>query len=67
MPVVFFITDAERQPILVQWLRWLVDVSGGSLPVTRIMVDCSATEIAAISEVFVDARMSLCHWHIRRA
>ncbi|KAG1607823.1 hypothetical protein G6F46_012008 [Rhizopus delemar] len=48
-----------RQPILVQWLRWLVDVSGGSLPVTRIMVDCSATEIAAISEVFVDALSSL--------
>lgn len=67
VPVVFFITDAERQPILVQWLRWLVDVSGSSLPVTRIMVDCSATEIAAISEVFVDVRISLCHWHIRRA
>lgn len=68
VPVVFFITDAERQPILVQWLKWLVDVAGGVLPVKRIMVDCSQTEISSIREVFGESvSISLCHWHIRRA
>lgn len=69
VPVAFFITDSEVQPVIAQWLKWMLDISGGSLPVTRIMVDCSRAEISAIKEVFGDrdVSVSLCHWHIRRA
>lgn len=67
VPVCFFITDAEKQPILVQWLKWLVDVAG-PLPVKKIMIDCSRAEISAIHEVFGPSfNVLLCHWHIKRA
>lgn len=67
VPVCFFLTDAERQSVLVQWLRWLIDVAG-PLPVEKIMIDCSQTEISAIREVFGESlNVLLCHWHIKRA
>lgn len=31
------------------------------------MIDCSQTEISAISEAFPEVNISLCHWHIKRA
>ena len=62
-----FITDVEKQPILVQWLKWLLYVPG-PLPVEKIMIDCSQTKIAALREVFGESiSILLCHWHIKRA
>lgn len=67
VPVCFFITDAEKTPILSQWLFW-VKQTVSALSVKRIMIDCSATEIAAIREAFGDSvDILLCHWHIKRA
>jgi hypothetical protein len=32
------------------------------------MIDCSATEVAAIKNVFKnEVQVLLCHWHIKRA
>jgi hypothetical protein len=47
VPVCFFVTDAEKTTALAQWLDW-VKQSVPGLNVERIMIDCSATEIAAI-------------------
>jgi hypothetical protein len=67
VPVCFFVTDAERTSILVQWFTWL-KTQLGPLSVKKIMIDCSATEISAIKETFgSDVSILLCHWHIKRA
>jgi hypothetical protein len=50
VPVCFFITDRENQPVFVQWLNWIISVVG-ELSVKIFLVDCSATEISAIKEV----------------
>ena len=67
VPVCFFITDAEKQTVLVEWLKWIITVVG-DLSVKKIMIDCSATEISALKEVFQNnVSILLCHWHIKRA
>jgi hypothetical protein len=67
VPVYFFVTDAEKTTVLAQWLDW-VKQSAPSLSVKRIMIDCSATEIAAIKCTFGDdVQILLCHWHIKRS
>lgn len=67
VPLCFFITDKERQTVIVQWLKWLIEAAG-PLPVKKIRIDCSQTEISAIHEVSgQDFDVLLCHWHIKRA
>lgn len=65
IPVCFCITDKEVSNILVEWFLWLKE--NFNLNVKRIMIDCSQTEISAISEAFPNVNISLCHWHIKRA
>ena len=61
------ITDAERTPIISEWLNWVVRTVSVH-KVQRIMIDCSPTEIAAIKATFGNGvDILLCHWHIRRA
>lgn len=50
VPVCFFITDRENQPVFVQWLNWIISVVA-ELSVKNFLVDCSVTEISAIKEV----------------
>lgn len=60
-------TDAEKTTVLAQWLDWIKQSVPG-LNVERIMIGCSATEIAAIKCTFGDdVQILLCHWHIKRA
>ena len=67
VPVCFFVTDAERTPIISQWLNWVVGTVANH-KVRRIMIDCSPTEIAAIKSTFGNGvDILLCHWHIRHA
>jgi hypothetical protein len=66
VPVCFFITSKEVVPVLAEWLNWVKNNTNNN--VKRFMIDCSATEIAAIRQVFgSDANILLCHWHIKRA
>jgi hypothetical protein len=66
VPVCFFITDAERIPIIAQWLQWVKEEIP-NLAVKKIMIDCSKAEIAAIRQVFGQkVSVLLCHWHIKR-
>lgn len=53
-------------PVLVKWMNWVKQAA--PINVKRIMIDCSATEIEAIDQVFGGSVSTLlCHWHIRRA
>ena len=66
IPVAFMITDSETQRPLARWLTWLKKKS--LIPIDpKIMIDCSATEMAAISSVFENPQIRLCHWHMLRA
>lgn len=66
LPVCFFVTDREIIPTLEQWLTWLK--TNFALKLKTIMIDCSATEVTAIKNVFNnDVQVLLCHWHIKRA
>ncbi|KAI9018507.1 hypothetical protein CLU79DRAFT_675980, partial [Phycomyces nitens] len=61
----FFITDSEIIPTLVQWLPWIKE--DFDLNVKRIIIGCSPTKIAAISQVFEDkVDVILCYLHIKR-
>ena len=66
IPAAFMVTSSETQRPLAEWLKWLkyslpLDVS----PI--FMIDCSRTEMAAISTAFPNPQIRLCHWHMLRA
>lgn len=65
VPVCFCITDKEVTNILVEWFMWIKESC--NLNVKRIMIDCSQTEISAITQAFPEVNISLCHWHLKRA
>jgi hypothetical protein len=66
VPVCFFIAGKEVVPVLTEWLNWVKNNTNNN--VKRFMIDCNATEIAAIRQVFgSDGNILLCHWHIKRA
>lgn len=56
-------TTSGTQRFLIQWLSWLknnflVDKS------PNFMIYCSQTDMAAITTVFTDSQIRLCHRHI---
>lgn len=60
------VTNSETQRPLTRWLAWLKQSL--HLPSSIIfMIDCSATEMAAIETVFGYSQIRLCHWHMLRA
>lgn len=66
VPVAFMITNSETQRPLASWLSWLRHRL--QLPTSIIfMIDCSATEMAAIESSFGDPQIRVCYWHMLRA
>ena len=66
IPVAFMVTNTETQNPIARWLTWLKECL--QLPCNfNFMIDCSATEMAAISSVFGEPQIKLCHWHMLRA
>lgn len=66
VPVCFFVTNREVTAVLVKWLEWVKE--SADISPKRVMIDCSATEIQALRQVFsVNIDILLCHWHIKRA
>ena len=66
VPVAFMITNSEAQRPLARWLTLLKEKL--LLPISPIiMIDCSATEMAAIGTAFENPQIRLCHWHMLRA
>ena len=66
IPVAFMITSAETMVPLVHWLRWLKNTVTFENQLI-FMIDCSRTEVAAISAVFQESSIRFCHWHFFRA
>jgi hypothetical protein len=69
VPLVWMITNSERQEPIITWLTWLRD-NHGFAP-SSVMIDNSDTEIAAIREVYGEppheVTVFLCHWHVLKA
>lgn len=66
IPVAFMVTNSETQWPLAMWLNSLRVHS--LLPTSpKFMIDCSATEIAAIESSFQAPQIRLCYWHMLRS
>lgn len=64
--VCFFITQDETTATIREALSLLKDVSGGIQP-AAVMLDKCAAEIKAVKDVFPDADILLCRFHVRQA
>lgn len=66
IPVALIITNSETQWLLIRWLNWFR--ANYLIPVSpKFMMDCSATEIAAIESSCGNPQIRLCYWHMLRS
>ncbi|KAI0993531.1 hypothetical protein K3495_g14653 [Podosphaera aphanis] len=63
VPVAFMITSSEAQGPLASWLLWLKQ-SVNLVESPIFMIDCSKTEMAAITSAFNEPEIRLCYWRM---